>query len=72
MVPSMPPNLQHWHLLSPVRHKTDALRRLIHALDAQRILVFMNWQSRLQVSCSCCALLPPLLHSSAACEVAGS
>ena len=52
MAPTMPPNLQHWHLLSPVRHKTDALRRLIHALDAQRILVFMNWQSRLKV-CPC-------------------
>ena len=49
MAPTMPPGLQHWHLLTPVRHKTDVLRRLIHALDAQRILVFMNWQSRLKV-----------------------
>ena len=48
MVPAMPPGLQHWHLICPSRHRTDTLRCLIHALNAQRVLVFMNWQSRLQ------------------------
>ena len=51
MVPAMPPGLQHWHIVCPTRHRTDTLRRLIHALNAQRVLVFMNWQSRLQVWC---------------------
>ena len=51
MVPAMPPGLQHWHVVCPTRHRTDTLRRLIHALNAQRVLVFMNWQSRLQVWC---------------------
>ena len=57
MVPAMPPSLQHWHILSPTRHRTDTLRRLIHALDAQRVLVFMNWLSHLPVRC------PPNLSS---------
>jgi superfamily II DNA/RNA helicase len=29
-------------------HKPDALRRCIHALDAQRVLIFMNYQQRLK------------------------
>ena len=48
LVPTMPPNLRHLYLVVDPRHKADALRRCIHALDAQRVLVFMNYQQRLR------------------------
>ena len=33
---------------STAEHKVDAARRAVHALGAQRALVFMNWQHRLK------------------------
>lgn len=36
-------------MLTSRQHRTDAARRAIHALDAQRVLIFMNFQSRLKV-----------------------
>jgi hypothetical protein len=45
---SMPPLLDHCYLTEVKRHHIDALRRLIHALDARRVLVFMNHQDRLR------------------------
>eukprot|EP00798_Chlamydomonas_sp_ICE-L_P020706 gene20706-27512_t len=41
---TLPPNLQHYYLIVPSEHKTDRLRRCIHALGAQRALVFVNLQ----------------------------
>lgn len=51
LIPSMPPNIQHTWVQTNRRHRVDTVRRAIHALDAQRVLVFMNFQSRLQVCC---------------------
>ncbi|KAK9790326.1 hypothetical protein WJX73_007490 [Symbiochloris irregularis] len=48
MAPSLPPQLQHWWVGVTRQHRTDAARRAIHALDAQRVLIFMNFQSRLK------------------------
>ncbi|GLC67249.1 hypothetical protein PLESTF_000533400 [Pleodorina starrii] len=48
LVPTMPPQLQHFYMVVEPRHKVDALRRTIHALGVQRALVFMNFQQRLQ------------------------
>ena len=58
LIPSMPPNIQHTWIQTNRRHRVDTVRRAIHALDAQRVLVFMNFQSRLQVHwlpCGCLA-----------------
>ncbi len=49
LIPSMPPNIQHTWVQASRRHRVDTVRRAIHALNAQRVLVFMNFQSRLQV-----------------------
>ena len=46
--PSIAPNLAHVYVSSPPQHKVDALRRSLHAVDAQRALVFMNFQHRLK------------------------
>jgi superfamily II DNA/RNA helicase len=46
--PSVAPNLTHVFVSSPPQHKVDALRRSLHAVDAQRALVFMNFQHRLK------------------------
>ncbi|GAX80023.1 hypothetical protein CEUSTIGMA_g7462.t1 [Chlamydomonas eustigma] len=48
LVPTLPPQLRHLYLVVDPRHKPDALRRCIHALDAQRVLIFMNYQQRLK------------------------
>ncbi len=48
LVPTMPPNLQHVYMVVESQHKVDALRRCVHALGAERALVFMNWQQRLK------------------------
>ncbi|KAL4441461.1 hypothetical protein ABPG77_001965 [Micractinium sp. CCAP 211/92] len=45
---SMPPHLRHHYVASAPQHKVDTLRRSIHALGAQRALVFMNFQQRLK------------------------
>lgn len=49
IVPGMPPNLIHSHLVAPRRHRVDTLRRAIHSLGIEKALVFMNYQQRLQV-----------------------
>ena len=36
-------------MVTDARHRVDTLRRCIHALDAQRVLIFMNYQQRLKV-----------------------
>ncbi|WPT16465.1 DEAD-box ATP-dependent RNA helicase 47 [Picochlorum sp. SENEW3] len=46
--PSIAPNLSHVYVSSPPQHKVDALRKSLHAVDAQRALVFMNFQHRLK------------------------
>lgn len=46
----MPPQLEHGWVLTTRRHRVDAARRVIHALNAQRVLIFMNFQRRLQAS----------------------
>ncbi len=48
LVPTLPPNLKHYFIVVDPRRKSDELRRCIHALDAQRVLVFMNYQQRLK------------------------
>ena len=47
-VPEMPPTLEHAWLAVERRHRTDAVRRAIHALGAQRALIFMNFHQRLK------------------------
>ena len=46
----MPPLLEHGWLAVDRRHRVDVLRRVIHSLNAQRALVFMNFQHRLKAS----------------------
>ncbi|KAG2437120.1 hypothetical protein HYH02_011376 [Chlamydomonas schloesseri] len=47
LVPTLPPQLQHFYLVAEPRHKVDMMRRAIHALGAGRVLAFMNFQQRL-------------------------
>jgi len=47
-VPAMPPGLSHYSVESSFRHKADAVRRAIHALGAERVLIFMNFQQRIK------------------------
>ena len=47
--PDLPPHLEHLYIDTTRRHRVDAVRRCIHALDLQRVLVFMNYQQRLKV-----------------------
>lgn len=58
LVPDMPPALEHLWVEVPYRHRVDTVRRAIHALDARRVLVFMNYQQRLKVGAP-----PPLVKS---------
>lgn len=44
----MPPGLDHRYVIAPFRHKVDVVRRAIHATDAQRVLIFMNFQQRIK------------------------
>lgn len=46
---ALPPNIDHSFVVTEERHKVDTLRRCIYAADAQRLLVFMNFQQRLKV-----------------------
>lgn len=46
---ALPPNVSHRYMVVEGRHKVDTLRRAIYAIDAQRVLVFMNFQQRLKV-----------------------
>ncbi|KAG1656109.1 hypothetical protein FOA52_010291 [Chlamydomonas sp. UWO 241] len=48
LIPTMPPHLKHYFVVEEARHKADCLRRAIHALNLQRVLVFMNYQDRLK------------------------
>ena len=45
----MPPALEHGWLSVDRRHRVDSLLRVIHSLNSQRALVFMNFQHRLKV-----------------------
>lgn len=45
---SLPPTLKHGYIVSSASRKVDTLRRCIHGIDAQKTLVFMNYQQRLQ------------------------
>jgi superfamily II DNA/RNA helicase len=45
---SLAPQIVHCHVVEVKRHHVDALRRLVHALDAKHVLVFMNHQDRLK------------------------
>lgn len=45
---ALPPNIDHTFVVTEERHKVDTLRRCIYAADAQRLLVFMNFQQRLK------------------------
>ncbi|MEW5302470.1 MAG: hypothetical protein WDW36_005251 [Sanguina aurantia] len=47
MVPSLPPQLQHYYVVCEARDKADTLRKVIHARSVNKALVFMNFQSRL-------------------------
>ena len=47
--PSLPPQLDHTYVITHAQRRVDMLRRTIHALNAQRVLVFMNYQHRLKV-----------------------
>lgn len=46
---ALPPHIRHMRVVASPHHRVDTLRRCIHALDAQRCLVFMNFQQRLKV-----------------------
>jgi superfamily II DNA/RNA helicase len=46
--PAVAPNLRHLYVSCAPQHRVDAVRRAIHALDAQRALVFMNFGHRLR------------------------
>jgi hypothetical protein len=48
LVPTLPPQLRHFYVVSQGQHRVDTLRRCINALEAQRALVFMNFQQRLK------------------------
>lgn len=46
--PAIAPGLKHLYVSSAPHHRVDTLRRAIHAVGAQRALVFMNFQQRLK------------------------
>jgi hypothetical protein len=45
---SMPAHLDHCCVIEVKRHHVDMVRRLVHALDARCVIVFMNSQTRLK------------------------
>lgn len=45
---ALPPQISHLHVVSQPHRRVDMLRRCIHAIGAQRCLVFMNFQQRLK------------------------
>jgi superfamily II DNA/RNA helicase len=48
--PAIAPGLTHLKIICAPQHRVDTLRRAIHALGAQKALVFMNFQHRLKDS----------------------
>ena len=46
----MPPALRHCYVTTQRRHAVDTVRKAIHALGAERVLIFMNFQHRLKAS----------------------
>lgn len=47
-VESLPPSLEHYHCVTKLQHKVDALRRCVHALDAKYVIAFMNHTKQLK------------------------
>ncbi|CAN6895952.1 unnamed protein product [Brassica oleracea] len=47
-IQSLPPALKHFYCISKHQHKVDALRRCVHALDAQSVIAFMNHSKQLK------------------------
>ncbi|CAA7039192.1 unnamed protein product [Microthlaspi erraticum] len=47
-IQSLPPALKHYYCISKHQHKVDALRRCVHALDAQSVIAFMNHSKQLK------------------------
>lgn len=45
---SLPPNLDHFYVVAPLRHHVDILRKSIHALEARSVIVFLNHSRRLK------------------------
>ncbi len=46
----LPPHLLHTYVLSPSQHATDMARRAIHALGAQRVLLFVRRTNQAMVT----------------------
>lgn len=46
----LPPHLRHLYVLSPTEHRTDKIRRLIHALGSERALIFVSEQRHAMVT----------------------
>ncbi|CAH2038058.1 unnamed protein product [Thlaspi arvense] len=47
-IQSLPPALKHYYCISKHQHKVDALRRCVHALEAQSVIAFMNHSKQLK------------------------
>lgn len=47
-IQSLPPALKHFYCISKHQHKVDALRRCVHALEAQSVIAFMNHSKQLK------------------------
>ncbi|XP_065858210.1 DEAD-box ATP-dependent RNA helicase 47, mitochondrial [Euphorbia lathyris] len=47
-VQSLPPALKHYYCVTRLQHKVDMLRRCVHALDANSVIVFMNHTKQLK------------------------
>eukprot|EP00210_Caulerpa_lentillifera_P000583 g564.t1 len=45
---AMPPNIRHGYCLADSRMKVDTIRRAIHAMQAEKCLIFMNYAKRTQ------------------------
>ena len=67
--PALPPQLDHTYVVTSHQRRVDTLRRAIYALDAQRVLVFMNYQHRLKVQACSQAVRLPVLCAGLACFV---
>ncbi|XP_010533703.1 PREDICTED: DEAD-box ATP-dependent RNA helicase 47, mitochondrial [Tarenaya hassleriana] len=47
-IQSLPPALEHYYCITKLQHKVDTLRKCVHALDAQSVIVFMNHSKQLK------------------------
>lgn len=47
-IQGLPPALKHYYCVTKLQHKVDALRRCVHALDAQSVIAFMNHTRQLK------------------------